>query len=211
MEKASLSLKSIEPFLDKIETLTNIQKLLICIGTFVLIIGAFVYFSYYPKFKRIDLINKELVRLSQELDVAKKNAREIDGYRVKLANKQAELNIVTKALPEKKEIPSLVSSISQSGLDAGLDFLLFQPKPEITKGFYAEIPVAIKVEGKYHNLAVFFDKVSRLPRIVNIEDIKIAPSGKKEGNKLQTSCTAVTYRFIESNVNANKTKKKKTK
>lgn len=211
MEKANLSLKSIEPFLDKIENLTSKQKLLVFIGTLVVIIGSFAYFSYCPKFKRIDLINKELVRLSKEFELAKKNAREIDSYREKLADKQAELNIVTKALPEKKEIPSLISGISQAGVDSGLEFLLFQPKPEITKGFYAEIPVSIKVEGNYHNLAVFFDKVSRLPRIVNIQDIKISPLRKKGDSKLETSCTAVTYRFVESNVNANKKQKQKTK
>jgi type IV pilus assembly protein PilO len=211
MEKATLSLKSIEPFLAKIEALTNVQKLIICIGTFVFIIGAFAYFSYYPKFKRLDLLSKEFATLSNELEVAIKNAMEIDSYREKLANKQAELNIVTKALPEKKEIPSLVSSISQAGLDSGLEFILFQPNPEITKGFYAEIPVSIKVEGEYHNLAVFFDKVSRLPRIVNIEDIKIVPSNAKAGNKLGTSCTAVTYRFIDLPANVGEQKKKNIK
>ncbi len=211
MEKATLSLKSIEPFLAKIEALTNVQKLIICIGTFVFIIGAFAYFSYYPKFKRLDLLSKEFATLSKELEVAIKNAMEIDSYREKLANKQAELNIVTKALPEKKEIPSLISGISQAGLDSGLEFILFQPTPEIAKGFYAEIPVSIQVEGEYHNLAVFFDKVSRLPRIVNIEDIKIVPSNAKAGNKLGTSCTAVTYRFIDSPANTGQQKQTNTK
>ena len=104
-----------------------------------------------------------------------------------------------KALPEKKEIPNLLASISSSGQDSGLEFALFEPKPENNKDFYAEIPVAVKVSGSYHNVASFFDKVSRLPRIVNIDNISITAQKqtKKEGLSLSTSCTAITYRFIE--------------
>ena len=86
-----------------------------------------------------------------------------------------------------------------AGRDAGLDFLLFQPKPETAMEFYAEIPVDITVSGTYHQVAVFFDKVSNLPRIVNIRNIKMAPAGQKEsGGILTTACQAVTYKFIES-------------
>ncbi len=113
-----------------------------------------------------------------------------------------------KALPDKKEIPSLLTNITESGKDAGLEFLLFQPKPEINKDFYAEIPVSIKVAGNYHNVGLFFDKVSRLSRIVNIKDIVMATT--REGKGLNTSCTAVTYRFVETEEKdaANKAKKK---
>jgi type IV pilus assembly protein PilO len=103
-----------------------------------------------------------------------------------------------RALPEKEEIPSLLAGISQAGKDAGLDFLLFQPKPESPKDFYAEIPVDISVSGSYHQVAVFLDKVANLPRIVNIRDIKMALQSKQgESNELTTVCQAVTYKFIE--------------
>jgi len=84
-----------------------------------------------------------------------------------------------KALPDKKEIPSLLTSISEAGKEAGLEFLLFQPISEINKDFYAEIPVSIKVAGNYHNVGLFFDNVSRLFRIVNIKDIvmTLQPTG----------------------------------
>ena len=89
----------------------------------------------------------------------------------------------------------MLANVSQSGKDAGLEFLLFQPKPEVLKDFYAEIPVSIQVTGSYHQVAIFFDKVSKLSRIVNIKDIDMAPA--KEEETLTTACTAVTYKFLD--------------
>jgi len=206
MEKAAIDIQAI---LGNIEKLTHIQKLVICISTFIILIGAFTYFSYLPKYKKIDSFKQEFKTISKDLKVAKKNAREIKGYREKLAAKQAQFNEVMRALPDKNEIPSLVSSISQAGLDAGLEFALFQPKAEKNKSFYAEIPISIKVNGGYHNVAMFFDKVSRLPRIVNLDNIKISSSKSKIDNRLSTSCTALTYKFISPSKNKKKKDKKK--
>jgi type IV pilus assembly protein PilO len=123
---------------------------------------------------------------------------------------ESRFKLVMKSLPEKEEIPSLLSNISLSGQDAGLEFVLFQPKKEVKKDFYAEIPVAIKVTGKYHNVALFFDKVARLPRVVNIRNIMMTPG--KGNEKLSTGCTAVTYKFIDRpKKKSNKKKPKKKK
>ncbi|MBW1820266.1 MAG: type 4a pilus biogenesis protein PilO, partial [Deltaproteobacteria bacterium] len=115
-------------------------------------------------------------------------------------------------LPEKEEIPSLISAISASGQESGLEFLLFQPKGEKRKDFYAEIPVSIQVTGNFHNIVLFFDKVARLSRIVNIRDIKISRAKGKsktsDSSKLSTSCTAVTYKFVEPVSKKKKPKKK---
>jgi type IV pilus assembly protein PilO len=72
---------------------------------------------------------------------------------------------------------------------------MFQPRPERQKDFYAEIPVSIKVTGGYHNVAMFFDNVARLYRIVNIENIQMKSEGRT--HSLMTTCTAVTYRFVD--------------
>ena len=105
----------------------------------------------------------------------------------------------------------MLSSISQSGRDAGLEFILFQPLPERNKEFYAEIPVSITVKGNYHHVVLFFDKVARLSRIVNIDNIKM--SSPTRSDNLITSCTAITYRFIEEmpKKETKKTKRKKRK
>ena len=96
-----------------------------------------------------------------------------------------------------------------SGQDVGLEFLEFTPKSEVRKEFYAEIPVSIKVNGGFHDLAIFFDKVARLSRIVNIKNIDMGPG--KDSQELNTSCTAVTYKFVEPAPKKPSKKKKKKK
>jgi len=182
--------------IDKIGKLPKLYRILICFGIFLMLIGPFVYFSYLPKVKKIDELKKKQKTLETRLVRAKAKAKQLKHFRDKLKKAQTEFTIAVKKLPEKKEIPSLLSSVSRSGHDAGLEFLLFEPKAELTKDFYAEIPVSIIVTGNYHKTALFFDKVARLHRIVNIDDIKMTVT--KESGELKTLCTAVTYRFVET-------------
>ena len=100
-----------------------------------------------------------------------------------------------KALPDKREIPSLLTGVSRAGSNAGLSFHLFQPENEISKQFYNEIPVSIKVEGSYHQIADFFFQVLHLNRIVTIDDVDVKI--KQNGQSLEMSCRAVTYMFVE--------------
>jgi len=207
MKKSDISLSSIEPFFEKIGKLSRLQRILISSGIFLVIIGSFVYFSYYPKFKTKKKLNKQIQNLEKDLAIAKKNAKDLKKFQGKIKEAKGRFKMVMQSLPEKEEIPSLLSGISLSGQDSGLEFLLFQPKNEQRKDFYAEIPVSIKVTGNYHNIVLFFDKVARLSRIVNIKDIKIAVM-KKSDDKLNTSCTAVTYKFIEPKPKKKQPKKK---
>lgn len=186
---------SLSPLFEKVEQLTKLHRILISVGAVLLLSGGFFYFSYLPKMKQIDGLKSQKVTLKKQLDDTAKKAAQLSEYREKMKKAQEDFMIAKKVLPEKKEIPSLLTSISQSGQNAGLEFLLFQPKPEINKDFYAEIPVSIKVAGGYHNVATFFDNVSKLFRIVNIQDVHMK-SGQTGGN-LDTSCTAVTYKFVE--------------
>ena len=195
--------------IDKIGKLPRLYKILLCLGLFLLLIGPFVYFSFLPKISNINVLKKEHSTLETRLASAKAKANQLRVYQDKLKDAEMEFKIVTKKLPEKKEIPALLSSISQSGRDAGLEFLLFQPEAERNKDFYAEIPVSIKITGNYHNVALFFDKVARLSRIVNIDDIKMAST--KGSTDLITSCKAVTYRFVETKPEQASSSKKKKK
>ncbi|MCK4620091.1 MAG: type 4a pilus biogenesis protein PilO [Desulfobacterales bacterium] len=208
MKKFDIFLKPIEPLFEKVGNISKVHRILICVATFIVITGLFVYFLYLPKFENLNQLNSEYKSLEQRLASAKKRAAKLNKYREDMKLAEAKYKIAMKALPDKKEIPSLLTSISESGKEAGLEFLLFQPESEINKDFYAEIPVSIKVAGNYHNVGLFFDKVSRLPRIVNIKDIVIATP--REGDMLNTSCTAVTYRFVETEEKdaANTAKKK---
>ncbi len=208
MGKIKLSLDFIAPVFEKIEKLTKVQRFLISFGVLFIIIGSFVYFYYLPKFKKIGVIKKELKQVEKNLNKAKLNAKQINRYRLMMKESRVKFNTVIKALPDKQEIPSLLANISKSGQDVGLKFLLFQPKPEIEKGNFAEIPVSIKVVGNYHSVALFFDRVANFTRYVNIKNISMAP--QKVGNELLTKCTAVTYKFIEEpSKKASPTKKTK--
>ncbi|MBC8392981.1 MAG: type 4a pilus biogenesis protein PilO [Deltaproteobacteria bacterium] len=196
MKKIGISLEALEPFFDKVGKLTQVQRILICCAAFLIVIGGFVYLSFLPKFKQIDTLEKEFEELSQQLVAAKQKASELDKYRKEFAEAEIDFEKVKKSLPEERDIPKLLATVSSSGQEAGMDFLLFEPKKEQKKEFYASIPVAIEVEGTYQNLETFFDKVSRLPRIVNIEKIRIKP--RKGSDEIRTTCRAITYRFIET-------------
>jgi type IV pilus assembly protein PilO len=190
--------KSVEPFFEKIEKLSKVQRIVISAVIFVLLVGGFIYLLYWPKFEQINRLNTDLEKLEQKLETAKRNAKDLKQFQAKMKEAEAQFQMAMKKLPEKEEIPSLLSSISHSGQQVGLEFLLFEPKPEKKKEFYAEIPVAMNIKGDYHNLASFFDQVARLSRIVNIQNIQMSGAKDKNGKDLITKCTAVTYKFIET-------------
>lgn len=196
MKKFNLSLKPIDPLFEKVGNISKVHRILICVATFIVITGVFVYFLYLPKFENLNQLNSEYKALKQRLASTKTKAAQLNKYRKDMKLAEAKYKIAMKALPDKKEIPSLLTSISEAGKEAGLEFLLFQPESEIKKDFYAEIPVSIKVAGNYHNVGLFFDNVSRLYRIVNIKNIVMATT--RDGKGLNTSCTAVTYKFVET-------------
>lgn len=200
MKKSVSSTSSLAPLFQKVEQLTKAQRITIYAVVMVLIIGSSTYFLFWPKYNQIGQLEQKLAGVQSELAKAKKNAAELNDWRSKMSEKEAQYKTVARALPEKEEIPTLLAGISQAGKDAGLDFLLFQPKPEVEQEFYAEIPVEISVAGSYHEVALFFDRVANLKRIVNIRDIKMTPpAAKEEGNgDLTTACQAVTYKFIET-------------
>ena len=203
--------KSIEPFFEKIEGLSRVQRIAISAAIFGLIAGGFIYFLYWPKFEKIERLNTKLDKLEKKLATAKRNSKDLKKFQAKMQEAEKQFQMAMRKLPEKEEIPSLLTSISDSGQRVGLEFLLFEPKPEKKKEFYAEIPVAMNIEGDYHNLAKFFDRVARLSRIVNIQNIQIANAKKGKGKgagELSTRCMAVTYKFIETSAKKSKKKKK---
>ncbi|MBW2217937.1 MAG: type 4a pilus biogenesis protein PilO [Deltaproteobacteria bacterium] len=205
----------VEPFVNKVGALAPIQRHAIFIGSVIVIIGIYIYFIYLPKSAEVGELNEKYKTLVKEVSLVKKKAKTLDEFKKKMEEASVQFQIAKKTLPEKKDIPSLLANISRAGRDAGLEFLLFQPQQQIQKEFYAEIPVSINISGHFHQLALFFDKVANLSRIVNITDINI----KSQSNEaLKTSCKAVTYKFIDEasstdkkdSKNKKKSKKKKT-
>ncbi|HDM76291.1 MAG TPA: protein PilO [Deltaproteobacteria bacterium] len=208
MKKISDSLSGIS---QKVVDLPTPQKVLILILTILLIGGGFYYVVYKDNSAKITKLEKDIRQMQSRLATLKKKSRELKKLEKEVAKERKRLIIVAHLLPKSKEIPSLLESISKSGTEARLEFLLFKPKKEQPKNFYAEIPIDIEVRGTYHQVAMFLDKLSHLERIVSARNLSMARAGEHNDEIiLKTKCTAVTYRYIESPPN-NKKKKKKRK
>lgn len=204
-KKLNISLEKLEPFFVKISKLSQIQRLLISVGTYALLIAPFIWLSYLPKYEKIGNLEKEFTDLDSQLQIAKRKAAQLKRFRAMLKEAQGQFELAKRKLPQAKEIPDLLANITASGQASGLEFYLFDPQGEVAKGFYAEIPVSISVQGDYEKVAQFFNKLAGLSRIVNIRNIKMRPSE----DALGTTCTAVTYMFIEEQEAAPKRVKRK--
>ena len=188
---------NLDSLADTIVKLSILKKVLILIGALILISGVYYYSLYTPKQEEVGRLEINLDRLQKDLGKKQALASKLPAYKEEVARLDAELVRVLVQLPSTKEIPSLLSDISRLGKETGLEFLLFRPKPEVGKNFYSEVPVDIEVLGSFHRVATFFDRVSNLPRIVNVTNVNMAPSGDRtKGILLKTSCRATTFRFL---------------
>ncbi len=194
---------------EKIGALTIVQRLIVCIATFAVIGGTYYYFIAMPKHDELKELDQKYQAQVKKLNTFKARAAEILKYEKLMAQKQEQFSIAMRALPDNRELPSLLTGISKAGSDAGLIFHLFQPTKEINREFYKEIPVSIKVEGRYHQITDFFLQISRLNRIVNINKVNV--KSKKGAKNLEMSCQAVTYMFLEKKEPQNNKKRKRKK
>lgn len=198
---------------DDIKNLSPKYKALLLIVIFI-VIGALYYTLFFQAAlaKRAKL-SDDLENLQQQIAAKERVAQQIETHKRELAELQKNLQLAMARLPEQKEIPGLLSSVSQAGIKMGLDIVLFEPMASVPKEFYAEIPVKITVKGGYHDITQFFEKVAKLPRIVNIENIKINRVKGDEGEQgekviLTANCEIKTYMFLEPKDEKKKTKKK---
>jgi type IV pilus assembly protein PilO len=171
------------------------------------LIFALIYFLLIsPNQVKVAELNSELVKARQEVQEKQTLERRLPEFEREIKTKDLELSLLRRQLPEEKEIPDLIDQVSNIGTQSGLRFLTFKPKQEVERDFYAEVPVELKILGRFHNLVSFFDRISRLPRIVNISNLEIVrrkPKGKGEavsGTLVEAKCNAITFRFIEARV-----------
>jgi type IV pilus assembly protein PilO len=114
-----------------------------------------------------------------------------------------------KQLPGKAEMDALLSDINQAGLGRGLQFELFRPGQVEVKDYYAELPIAIKVSGRYNDMGSFAADVANLSRIVTLHNLSITPQAVKDANgQLSMEATARTYRYLDANEVAEQQQKK---
>ncbi len=175
----------------------------------LLLIVLYYFFSHLPgsaliveKQTKIETLEGEKVKLLATL-----KGRE--ALKAEIQKIEAQFQEVTKQLPESKEIPDLLRQVSNMGRDSGLEITLFRQQGENIKDLYADVPVEMAVRGGYHQLALFFEKVRQLDRIVNISDIGMKNPQMLEGRlQVEASFAATTYRFLTAEEQAQIAKQK---
>jgi type IV pilus assembly protein PilO len=146
--------------------------------------------------------------LRSQFESKQQRAANLEAYKGQLGEMERSFGTMLRQLPGKTEVPNLLVDISQSGLAAGLQEKLFQPGSEKSNGFYAELPIRIRLVGSYHEFGAFVSGIAALPRIVTLHDIEIQPvTGDKGYDNLVMDVTAKTYRYIEDEGGAKPSKK----
>jgi type IV pilus assembly protein PilO len=175
-------------------------RLGILVGIIVFICLLFWYFFWSPKAEELDRARAELQREEKKLNEYEQVARELPKFEKEFERLNKEFQESARKLPEEKEIPSLIDSVYAAVSGSGLESNTFAPKGEVKKDIYAEIPIEMKVYGSYFELANFFDRIARLPRIVNVRDLNLSREDKKrgggDGTELSANFTTVTFRLL---------------
>ncbi|MCJ7685258.1 MAG: type 4a pilus biogenesis protein PilO [Desulfobacteraceae bacterium] len=185
---------AIEAILNTTQKIKKGHRILILAGTLFLLGGSFFFLVYMPYSDEIYQLQEEISGLKQSIALTKVKIKNLAKFRAEHARVEKQFEEAVKILPDKREIPSLLAGITQLGINSKLQFRLFGPGKEAPQDFYVKIPVSIEVGGTYRDVALFFDKVRRMDRIVNIVDISMKPKIALSTD-LVTKCTAITYRF----------------
>ena len=187
-----------DPNVEKILKLPAKQKIMILVLVSIIEAAALVWFLYLPKHKEFEGLKAELTKLQDDINKKTLIANNLPKLQIEYDQLNQELAQALTELPNSKEIPSLLTSITTLGKNSGLDFLTFRPKGEIPKDFYADVPVDIIVSGSYFSVANFFAAVANLPRIVNITNVAFSDI-KSVNNRMMTkvTCLATTFRFLD--------------
>ena len=184
--------------LNRILDLPQQQKIGALAGLIIALLLLDYFLFYSPRSDEISKLSQEIENNRNEREKKKKEVANIPKLKEQMRQLDGMLKEAVAQLPDRKEIPDLLSSISTKVKESGLDILLFRPRGESIQDFYAEIPVDIVVRGGFHNVVTFFDEVGRLNRLVNINNIELK-NPKPSGDQviMEASTMATTFRFLD--------------
>jgi type IV pilus assembly protein PilO len=180
-----------------IGTAPAVVKIFLIVLLCVIVAVAAYFLVTTPKLEELEKTEKEEIRLKAVFDEKAAKAANLDAYKQQLDEMRQSFGALLRQLPNKTEIETLLTDISQTGISSGLEIELFKPEGLIPKDFYAEYPIKLKVTGRYHQFAQFVSGVAALPRIVTLQNIEIGPADKDGGVKLTMELTAVTYQYLD--------------
>lgn len=187
--------------LNKINKIKNLpihlQGLIVALPSVILIV-LFVVLIFMPKNNEADMLNAKVAQLKKEIASSEAKIKRLDALIVENSSLKRKLARLQEQLPEEKEVSGLLKQISELGLKSGLEILLWKPQARKTdpQGLYVEIPVNVEVLTEYHELGVFYSHISRLPRLVNISDIKMTVDKLVPG-RVNAVFTARTFASVK--------------
>lgn len=186
------------PKIEKILRLPRYKRILILLGLVLVVVAGFVYGLYLPQQAELDAIRQETAALEAKVQEGRRIAADLPKFKAEYEKMQEQLKLALTELPDSKEIPTLLTGIATRARDNGLSVLRFKPGNEVPKGFYADVPVELKLSGSFHEFAMFFASVGNMSRIVNISNLNMG-NPKQEGRRTELSvdCLATTFRFLE--------------
>jgi len=164
------------------------------------IVALYAYFLMMPLWEEKGKLEDQLLKVQSDLQQKQLIAANRPKLEAEIKALEKQLDEALVRLPEEKDIPRLLTQVNSLGQQNGLEFLLFRPGAPVKKGFYAEVPIDIRVEGQFHSLGGFLDRVSKLERIVTVSDIRITPlSGvaQRTDRSIAAELKATTYTFLE--------------
>ena len=160
----------------------------------VAIVLAGWWFDWRGGMETLDAAKQKETELRSVFTTKKNQAINLEAYTKQLADIEQAFGALLKQLPNKQEMDALITDVNQAGLGRGLQFDLFKPDAETVSEFYAETPIHVKVTGGYHDIAAFVSDVSKLSRIVTLQNIALEPA--KDG-VLNMDAIVKTYRYLD--------------
>ena len=161
-------------------------------------VGMLYYFMVYQSLgMELETLRAKETQLQAKLSEVRSIAANITAFESEIEDLESKLHVALKQLPNEKQLEVLLTDISNLGKTAGVEVKSFKRQEEVLHDFYAEVPIAIALEGEFHAIARFFDLMSKLPRIVNMGAIKMTVKSESlESTRLAISGTATTFRFV---------------
>ena len=160
--------------------------------------GAFFYFYEMPQQQALAVRTAELQAIEGRNAKGQETARQLPAFQAQVADLEARLEALKPILPEEKDVGDLLRRIQTLATQSNLSIRGFRPQPIATKEIHAEWPIGLELEGTYHNLGAFLDRVSRFPRIINVGSLVISSKDNPTpSTSIEVSCTATTFVLVD--------------
>jgi type IV pilus assembly protein PilO len=194
-----LRMDQLQGQLEKLGKIPKAYRMAMLPAIVALVIVSYVYFLFMPARTQLTTAQEQNLQLQRKLSEVRTVAANEEAVKEEIALLERKLEIALRQLPDSKELPVLLTDITSLGKNAGLDFRAFRPNTEIRRDFYAEVPIDIEFTGRFHDVAMFFDEIARLPRIVNVSELDVTIARETSMDTvLEVKGSATTFRFVEA-------------